>query len=99
MNENGPPRGGPFGCRPWLTAHCLVHCGPWPGGAAVPAIPPDPSRSPEQGVSCESRNVRLLANPIGADASVRTETIHIQPGQFIEWRLESQLARSTVAVY
>ena len=61
--------------------------------------PGDPSRSPEQGVSCESRNVRLLANPIGADASVRTETIHIQPGQFIEWRLESQLARSTVAVY
>jgi len=59
----------------------------------------DPSRSLQQGVSCESRNIRPLANPIGADASVRTETIHIQPGQFIEWRLESQLARSTVAVY
>jgi hypothetical protein len=25
--------------------------------------------------------------------------IHVQPGQFIEWRLESSLARSTVAVY
>jgi hypothetical protein len=47
----------------------------------------------------ESRNIRLLGDPIGSDASARTETIHIQPGQFIEWRLESQLARSTVAVY
>lgn len=47
----------------------------------------------------QSRNIRLLGDPIGSDASVRTETIHIQPGQFIEWRLESQLARSTVAVY
>ncbi len=46
-----------------------------------------------------SRNIRLLADPIGSDASARTETLHIQPGQFIEWRLESQLARSTVAVY
>ena len=47
----------------------------------------------------QSRNVRLLGDPIGSSESVRTETIHIQPGQFIEWRLESQLARSTVAVY
>jgi len=47
----------------------------------------------------QSRNVRLLGDPIGSDESVRTETIHVQPGQFIEWRLESQLARSTVAVY
>jgi hypothetical protein len=47
----------------------------------------------------QSRNIRLLADPIGSDASARTETLHIQPGQFIEWRLESQLARSTVAVY
>jgi len=46
-----------------------------------------------------SRNIRLLADPIGSDESARTELIHIQPGQFIEWRLESQLARSTVAVY
>jgi len=47
----------------------------------------------------QSRNIRLLADPIGSEDAVRTETIHIQPGQFIEWRLESQLARSTVAVY
>lgn len=47
----------------------------------------------------QSRNIRLLADPIGSGDAVGTETIHIQPGQFIEWRLESQLARSTVAVY
>ena len=47
----------------------------------------------------QSRNIRLLADPIGSNDAVGTETIHIQPGQFIEWRLESQLARSTVAVY
>jgi hypothetical protein len=37
--------------------------------------------------------------PIGATKGVGTELIHVQPGQFIEWRLESSLARSTVAVY
>ena len=47
----------------------------------------------------QSRNIRLLADPIGSGDAVGTETIHIQPGQFIEWRLESQLARLTVAVY
>jgi hypothetical protein len=47
----------------------------------------------------QSRNIRLLADPIGASKGIGTELIHIQPGQFIEWRLESQLARSTVAVY
>ena len=47
----------------------------------------------------QSRNIRLLADPIGSEDAVGTETIHVQPGQFIEWRLESQLARSTVAVY
>lgn len=47
----------------------------------------------------QSRNIRLLGDPIGSTDGVGTETIHIQPGQFIEWRLESQLARSTVAVY
>jgi hypothetical protein len=47
----------------------------------------------------QTRNIRLLADPIGSGDAVGTELIHIQPGQFIEWRLESQLARSTVAVY
>ena len=53
------------------------------------------------GISAADRahTIRLLADPIGSGDAVGTETIHIQPGQFIEWRLESQLARSTVAVY
>jgi hypothetical protein len=46
-----------------------------------------------------SRNIRLLADPIGAEGWIRSETIHVQPGQSIEWRLESQLARSSVMVY
>ena len=47
----------------------------------------------------QSRNIRLLADPIGSSKGTGTELIHVQPGQFIEWRLESQLARSTVSVY
>lgn len=46
-----------------------------------------------------TRSIRLTAHPIGGNGAVRTELIHIQPGQFIEWHLESQLARSSVAVY
>lgn len=47
----------------------------------------------------QTRNIRLLADPIGSTQGIGTEVIHVQPGQFIEWRLESSLARSTVAVY
>jgi hypothetical protein len=47
----------------------------------------------------QSRTVRLFGDPIGSNESARTEAIHIQPGQYIDWRLESQLNRSTVAVY
>ncbi len=47
----------------------------------------------------QSRTIRLLADPIGSEGWIRSETIHVQPGQSIEWRLESQLARSSVMVY
>jgi hypothetical protein len=47
----------------------------------------------------QSRNVRLLADPVGSEGWIRSESINVQPGQSIEWRLESQLARSTVMVY
>jgi hypothetical protein len=46
-----------------------------------------------------SRSVRLIAHAVGSNSSISTELIHVQPGQFIEWRLESDLARSAVAVY
>lgn len=47
----------------------------------------------------QSRNIRLIADPVGSGQVLRTELINVQPGQLIEWRLESQLARSTVSVY
>ena len=53
-----------------------------------------------------SHMVRLVAHSIGStgslhpsDGSVNTEFIHVLPGQYIEWRLEPNLGRSTVAVY
>src|SRR5262245_19043202 len=47
----------------------------------------------------QSRSIRLVGHPIGAVGSINTELIHIKPGQFSEWRVESQLAMSSVAVY
>jgi len=42
---------------------------------------------------------RLYGEAIGSPESVRTETLNIQPGQAIEWTLESNLRRSSVAVF
>jgi hypothetical protein len=46
-----------------------------------------------------TRSIRLVAHPIGSSRSIGTEVIHVQPGQLIEWRLENDLALSSVAVY
>jgi hypothetical protein len=46
-----------------------------------------------------TRNIRLAAHPIGSTQSVNSDLIHVQPGQFIEWRLATELAASTVSVY
>ena len=46
-----------------------------------------------------SRTIRLIGHAVGSNRNISTELIHIQPGQFIEWRLESDLSRSSVAVY
>ncbi len=45
------------------------------------------------------REIQLIGHPIGSPETITTETIVVQPGQHIEWSLESQLSRSTVAVY
>ena len=45
------------------------------------------------------RDIRLYADPIGSLDDAITEVIVVQPGQFIEWLLESGLERSTVGVY
>ncbi|PYP73658.1 MAG: hypothetical protein DMD41_04945 [Gemmatimonadetes bacterium] len=46
-----------------------------------------------------SHQFRLYGAAIGSPEAVRTETLNIQPGQAIEWTLESSLRRSSVAVF
>ena len=46
-----------------------------------------------------SHQFRLYGAAIGSPEAVRTETLSIQPGQGIEWTLESSLRRSSVAVF
>lgn len=45
------------------------------------------------------RELQLYGDPIGSSERAITEVVVVQPGQFIEWLLESGLARSTVGVY
>ena len=45
------------------------------------------------------REIRLLGHPIGGQTTARTETLVVQPGQYIEWTLETDLSRSSVGVY
>jgi hypothetical protein len=44
-------------------------------------------------------DVRLRADPIGGPRSFTSETLQVQPGQWIKWTLESDLTRSFLAVY
>lgn len=46
-----------------------------------------------------SRQIYLIADAIGSPDVVRTETLVVQPGQYIEWTLETSLSRSSVGVY
>ena len=43
--------------------------------------------------------VRLRAQPVGGQASFTSEDVVIQSGQGLKWTLESDLKRSTLAVY
>jgi hypothetical protein len=43
--------------------------------------------------------IRLLGRPIGGPGGTASETVVVQPGQWIEWTLESDLSRSTIGVY
>jgi hypothetical protein len=45
------------------------------------------------------REIQLLGHPIGGTDLARTETIVVQPGQYITWTLESDLGRSSVGVF
>jgi len=45
------------------------------------------------------REIRLWGHPIGGTGGTLTETVVVQPGQWIEWTLESDLNRSAIGVY
>ncbi|HEX2251094.1 MAG TPA: hypothetical protein VHH32_12160 [Gemmatimonadales bacterium] len=43
--------------------------------------------------------LRLRAYPVGGQGSFTSEDLLIQPGQWIKWTLESDLSRSSLAVF
>jgi hypothetical protein len=45
------------------------------------------------------RELRLYGRAIGSDAFARTDILIVQPGQYIEWTLETDLRRSSVGVF
>lgn len=47
----------------------------------------------------QGHELRLLGHPIGGEGGTLTETVTVQPGQYIEWTLESDLNRSAIGVY
>jgi len=44
----------------------------------------------------QSHQLALLGDAIGSNDFARTEALNIQPGQYIEWTLETDLRRSSV---
>jgi hypothetical protein len=44
-------------------------------------------------------NVRLRAYPIGGPGPFTSENLLVQPGQGVKWTLESDLSRSSLAIY
>ena len=46
-----------------------------------------------------SHELALLGEAVGSNDFARTEVLIIQPGQVIEWTLETDLRRSSVGVY
>jgi hypothetical protein len=47
----------------------------------------------------QGRELRLWGHPIGGTGGTLTESVVVQPGQWIEWTLESDLDRSAIGVY
>lgn len=47
----------------------------------------------------QGREIRLFGDPIGGRGSALSEVVVVQPGQYIEWTLESDLGRSVIGVY
>jgi hypothetical protein len=47
----------------------------------------------------QAGELRLYGRPIGATGSAFTETVIVQPGQWVEWTLEDNLSRSAIGVF
>jgi hypothetical protein len=47
----------------------------------------------------QGRQLRLRADPIGGRAVYTSELVRVGPGQRVEWTLETDLNRSSIAVY
>jgi hypothetical protein len=47
----------------------------------------------------QGREIRLWGHPIGGTGGTLTESVVVQPGQWVEWTLESDLDRSAIGVY
>jgi hypothetical protein len=47
----------------------------------------------------QAGELQLFGRPIGAQGSAFTETVIVQPGQWVEWTLEDDLSRSAVGVF
>ena len=43
--------------------------------------------------------IQLIADPVGANASIASDRIAVRPGTRLVWTLESDLARSALTVY
>jgi hypothetical protein len=47
----------------------------------------------------QSHELTLIGEAIGSSDVARTEMLVIQPGQYIDWTLETNLRRSSVGVF
>jgi hypothetical protein len=47
----------------------------------------------------QAREVRLVGHPVGTRQVVSSEIMVIQPGQYLEWTVETDVRRSSVGVY
>jgi hypothetical protein len=47
----------------------------------------------------QAGEIRLWGRPIGGRGDAFTETVVVQPGQWVEWTLETDLSRSAIGVY
>jgi len=47
----------------------------------------------------QGREIQLVGHPIGGVQVAQTQVLIVQPGQYIEWTLETNLRRSSVGVF